>query len=195
MNISLILTDASPLITLAVADELDTLLLPGVLVIVPDMVRFEVTRQAGKPGAQKILDWIRARESKMVSVRSTEVFEEYEKLLSIDPSTKSKNRGEESAGEILGRELNQGIDAAILLFEDSDVKKSNFLVRMPDNVLVMSTSTFLDGLERTGLIPDANAILLKAVTVRGEKILEREVLATEGAEELNTTWMHSMRPR
>lgn len=195
MNITLIVTDASPLITLAVADELDTLLLPGVLVIIPDMVRFEVTRYIGKPGAQKILDWIRANESEMVSVRSTEVFEEYEKLLTIDPATKSKSRGEESAGEILSRELERGADAAILLFEDSDVKKTNFLIRMPDNVLIMSTSTYLDGLKQAGLIRSADEILQKAVQVRGDKIFEKQLLITGEAEKLKTSWPRSMKPR
>jgi hypothetical protein len=35
----------------------------------------------------------------------------------------------------------------MLLFEDSDVRKDNFLVRVPDNVLILSTSEFLFGLE------------------------------------------------
>jgi len=194
MKISLIVTDASPLITLAVAGGLDTLLIPGVRVIVPDMVRFEVIRHPGKPGAQETLDWLRMHE-KDVSVGSTEVWEEYEQLLIINPTIKSRSRGEEAAGEILGRELDHGVDAAILLFEDSDVKKTNFLTRMPDNVLVMSTSTFLDGLEQTGLIHNADEILQKAVSIRGEKILEKQMLITEGAEELKTTWMRSMRPK
>ncbi len=38
MNIALIVTDAGPLITLAVADALDTLLLLGARVIIPDMI-------------------------------------------------------------------------------------------------------------------------------------------------------------
>ena len=42
MKISLVVTEASPLITLAMADALDTLLLQKVPVIVPDMVEYEV---------------------------------------------------------------------------------------------------------------------------------------------------------
>jgi len=34
-----------PLVTLAVAGALDALFLPGLRVVIPDMVRFEVTRQ------------------------------------------------------------------------------------------------------------------------------------------------------
>ncbi len=40
MRISLIVTDAGPLITLALAQALDTLLLLNVPVIVPDMVEY-----------------------------------------------------------------------------------------------------------------------------------------------------------
>jgi hypothetical protein len=41
MTITLIVTDAGPLITLAVADALDTLKLLGARIIIPDMVHFE----------------------------------------------------------------------------------------------------------------------------------------------------------
>lgn len=167
-KISLIVTDASPLITLAVANALDTLLLPGVKVIVPEMVRHEVISHVDKPRAQDVLDWLRAHEQKEVSIGSTEVWEEYVRLLHMTPMARSRNRGEEAAGEVLSRELQAGVDVAILLFEDNDVKKTNFLIRMPDNVLIMSTSAFLYGLERKSSILDANEILLRAVSILGD---------------------------
>ena len=46
MKLSLIVTDSGPLITLAVAGALDVLFLPGLPVIVPDMVRHEVIADA-----------------------------------------------------------------------------------------------------------------------------------------------------
>ena len=58
MKISLIVTDASPLITLAVADALDTLLMPEVKVIIPDMVNFEVIRHINNPGSRELLNWV-----------------------------------------------------------------------------------------------------------------------------------------
>lgn len=193
MKISIIVTDASPLITLAVADALDVLLTPGLMVVVPDMVRFEVTRHADKPGSQKLLEWIRDNEGGLVSVRSTEVFEEYEKLLSIDATTKSKSRGEQAASEILERELGRGLEAAILLFEDGDIKKTNFLIRLPSNVIVLSTSSFLDGLERSCLIDSADSILSVAIqNARPSKILERSALPMDGMVGMEETWNHSM---
>lgn len=186
--ISLIVTDSGPLITLAISGALDTLLLSNVHVIVPDMVRFEVVNHQDKPGAKEVLNWLRNNESNNVTVGSTEVWEEFSILRNANPAIKSKNRGELAASEILERELKNGAKSAIFLFEDSDVKKANFLIRMPDNVLVMSTSLFLDGLKHKGLIPDSDLILNKAVSIRGLGILTRQIIPTSGAEDLAEEW-------
>src|SRR6185312_17222346 len=60
VDIRLIITDAAPLITLAVAQSLDYLLYPGLPVLSPDAVFHEATAEAGKLGAQEIIDWYRA---------------------------------------------------------------------------------------------------------------------------------------
>ncbi len=60
MAVTLIVTDAPPLITLAVARSLDYLLYPALPVPIPDAVFHEATAAAGKLGAEKILDWYRA---------------------------------------------------------------------------------------------------------------------------------------
>ena len=58
------------------------------------------------------------------------------------------------------------------------VRKPNFLVRLPDEVVVASTSEFLFGLERHGLLPDAAAVLARAVSLRGNDILTRHLRET-----------------
>ena len=189
MKISLIVTDASPLITLAIAGELDTLLLPGVRVIVPDMVRFEVVSHIGKPGANEILNWIMENENDLVRVGSTNIWQEFSILQQVNPQTKSRSRGEEAAGEILERELAHGVDAAILLFEDGDLKKDNFIRRMPANVLMMGTSNFLDKLEQLKIIDSANDILNKAIHIRGNDILNRRLVVTKDSEEIKSDWL------
>lgn len=190
-RISIIVTDSSPLITLAVAEALDVLLLPRAKVIIPDMVKFEVARHLDKPGAIEILDWIDRHENRDLIVGMTAEYSEFKVLYKHDHNIKTRNRGEQAAAEILTSELQRGTDAAILLFEDSGIRKTNFLVRLPDNVLVMSTSTFLDGLQKKGWVRNADDILDRAVQVRSNEIRNRTVQATEGAEDLENSWESS----
>ena len=181
MNFSLIVTDSGPLITLAIAESLDVLFLPNVPVIVPDMVRHEVIQDLSKPGAALVAEWIRHHDSRKLTVRPTEIFEEFMLLRSMNPATKTKNRGEQAAAEILARELEGNDFGAVLLFEDSAIRKTHFLTRLPDCVVVTSTSEFLFGLESRGLVQNAQSILDKAVDVRGNDILIRYLAGTENS--------------
>jgi len=193
MNLSLVVTDSGPLITLAVAGALDVLFLPGLPVIVPDMVRYEVIADLSKPGALLVADWIRANNPHRLSVAPTEVFEEFMLLKSINPATKTKNRGEQAAAEVLAKVLEGRDFGAVLVFEDSAVRKTNFLLRLPDAVVVTSTSEFLFGLESRGMIASAQAILERAVDVRGNEILAKYVAGTDGADKL-PDWPQALRP-
>ncbi|MRW89257.1 hypothetical protein GJ699_04610 [Duganella sp. FT80W] len=98
MNIALIVTDAGPLITLAVADALDTLKLLGARVLIPDMVEFEVGRHTDKPGARIFLAWLEANRG-AVEIARTEEFAEFSRLLALDPDLRTRNRGEMAAAE------------------------------------------------------------------------------------------------
>ena len=194
MNFSLIVTDSGPLITLAIAGSLDVLFLPNLPVIVPDMVRHEVIQDLSKPGAALVAEWIRLNDPLRLTVGPTEVFEEFMLLKSVNPATKTKNRGEQAAAEILGRQLEGQDFGAVLLFEDSAVRKANFLTRLPDCVVVASTSEFLFGLESRGLLQDAQSILDQAVNVRGNEILVRYLEGTDDDEPVED-WAVRMRPR
>jgi len=193
MKLSLIVTDSGPLITLAIAGALDVLFLPGLPVIVPDMVRHEVIADLSKPGAMLVADWIRANNPHRLSVAPTEVFEEFMLLKSINPATKTKNRGEQAAAEVLTKVLERQDFGAVLVFEDSAVRKTNFLLRLPDAVVVASTSEFLFGLESRGVIASAQAILDRAVDVRGNELLVRYVAASDESEPLQD-WPQALRP-
>lgn len=194
MNFSLIVTDSGPLITLAVAGSLDVLFLPGLPVVVPDMVRHEVIQDLSKPGAVLVAEWIRLNVPHRLTVMPTEVFEEFMLLKSVNPATKTRNRGEQAAAEILGKELEGKDSGAILLFEDSAVRKTNFLTRLPDCVVVASTSEFLLGLESRGLIQNAQFILDQAVNIRGNEILLRYLAGTENSEPIQD-WAARSRSR
>ena len=81
----------------------------------------------------------------------------------------------------------------MLLFEAAAVRKVTYLTRLPDRVVVTSTSEFLFGLESRRLINDAQGILLRAVDVRGNEVLARYLDGSDGSEPVQD-WADRMAP-
>lgn len=100
VDVTLIVTDVPPLITLAAAGRLDYLLYPGFPVIIPDAVFHEATRQTDRLGAQEILDWYRAHDT-MVRVELTEVFKNEIIRLTTQGGRLERNLGERAAVEVI----------------------------------------------------------------------------------------------
>lgn len=145
MRISIIITGARQLITLAISDALNNLFLPDAQVFISDMVNHELEQLRDISGAQRALEWINEHQSDNVIVYSTEVFEEYTFLCTKKPSVKIKHRGEQAAVEIFQKENELGENTFILLLDDAD-EHSNFLTKPPENVLLLTTSRFLTGI-------------------------------------------------
>jgi hypothetical protein len=99
-RLGLIVTDASPLITLGAAGALSCLLMPGVPVLVPDMVYTEITRDMARLGADEVVDWLRANRGQ-VQIVATTVYAEFETLRATNPQIRSRDRGERAAVVIL----------------------------------------------------------------------------------------------
>lgn len=193
--ISLVVTDSGPLITLALAGELDVLIVKTEIhVVIPDLIRFEVLRHMDKPGAREIDDWIRNNEPERVRIASTEEYEEFMLLLSLKPNAKTKSRGEAAASEVLKRELARGDRIGILLFEDGDVRANKYTLTAPDNVLMLSTAQFLMGLEREKVIQSAEDILDRVTEARGLEVKIPHQHATPGAEDRNDDWSDDFGP-
>lgn len=126
-RIGLIVTDASPLITLAAAGALNCLTMPGIPVMIPDMVYAEVTRDLARLGAADVVRWVR-RYHERVEIAPTEVFADYQALLSLNPNVRMRGRGEQAALEVLGAAVAEDPDLhAILLFEDNDIRMRSFV--------------------------------------------------------------------
>ncbi len=180
-RLGLIVTDSSPLITLGAARALSCLIVPGVPVFIPDMVYAEVTRDMAKLGAEEVVAWIRAHLGQ-VEIVPTEVYAEFEALLSINPKTRSKGRGEQAALEVLNYEINANPELyAMLLFEDNDILSREFVRVLPERVTVLSTGDFLHELEATGRIQSSDHILDEAAE-RGRNVEEqRRPIASESA--------------
>ncbi|MCI0468325.1 MAG: hypothetical protein L0Y57_15215 [Beijerinckiaceae bacterium] len=180
-RLGLIVTDASPLITLGAARALSCLVIPGVPVFIPDMVYAEVTRDMAKLGAEEVVEWIRSNLGQ-VQIVPTQVYAEFEALLNTNPYTRSRGRGEQAALEFLSFEIaaDPGLQA-MLLFEDNDLRGREFVRVLPERVTAISTGDFLHELEDAGRIQSSDHILDEAA-VRGRNVEEqRQPIASEPA--------------
>jgi hypothetical protein len=155
---SLIVTDTSPLFTLALAGSLDVLLRPGMPIRIPDAVFIEATRVRGAPGAEQIVEWINAHLD-MVQIVPTDTGIDQQRRL--EEGRNIRGLGEQAAVEALDRYLRADATAeALLLFEDSDIERRRVIV--DQRVGVISTGDFLRELEDAGLIQSTDHILDEA---------------------------------
>lgn len=88
---SLIVTDHRALIRLALAAELDALVVPDTRLLIPDAVRYWLILDIAKPGAVEALEWMRENEDH-VHVRSTEELEEHLVLRNIGAAESGQGR-------------------------------------------------------------------------------------------------------
>ena len=179
-RLGLIVTDASPLIALAAGDALECLTMPGVPVIIPDMVYFEATQNYAKLGADDIVQWARKHHGQ-VEILPTTVFAEFQGLWAMNPRTRSKGRGELAALEVPNAAIAEDADLeAVLFFEDSDVKKRRFVRGLPERVMALSAGDLLHELEAAGRIQSAGHIL--DVAAGKERNVEAQSEPQAGAE-------------
>ncbi len=158
-RLGLIVTDASPLITLAADEALECLTMPGVAVIIPDMVYAEVAEDLARLGADDIVQWAR-RHRGQVEIVPTTVFAEYQALRATNPRTRSRGRGEQAALEVLNAAIADDADLeAVLLFEDADVRRRRVVRGLPERVMALSTGDLLRELEAAGRIQSADHVL------------------------------------
>ena len=154
----LIVTDTSPLITLAMAGELDLILKPAIAVSIPDAVYVEATRVRWAAGATAILDWLIANRTR-AQIAPTEVG--LDQLRRMEDGRSIRGLGETAALETLDRFLKEDAQAeALLLFEDSDVMRRRAIV--DERVGLISTGDFLRALESAHLIQSSDHVLDKA---------------------------------
>lgn len=176
LGYSLIVTDASPLITLAVADQLNVLLCVGIPVEIPDAVFLEATRVPTAPGADRITTWINEN-SERVRIVPTETGIDQRRRL--EDGRTIRGMGELASIEALEIFLAQNPDAeALLLFEDTDVMKRRAIVDARASLI--GTGDFLRELQNAHLIQSADHILDEAARI-GRNI-DRQRHPTKDAE-------------
>lgn len=164
---TLIVADARPLITLAIAGSLDALLIPGARVIIPDMVMFVATEH-DKSGLSELLDWLSTHQDSVL-IRKTEEHYEFKILRGVNPDKKIGFREERAVGEVMNKELERAPPGKIiLLLDESDIEKSpNYIRTLPDNVRCMSVFMLVDAAKaRTeALLKFSRGLLTKEQTI------------------------------
>src|SRR5260370_42524308 len=114
-RLGLIVTDASPLITLAAGEALECLTMPG--------LPFEVTQDLARLGAGDVVMWARKHRAQ-IEIAPTQTFSEFQSLRAVNPRTRSEGRGEQAALEVLNAAIAEDSELeAVLFFEDSDVRR------------------------------------------------------------------------
>ena len=163
-RIRIVLPDTGPLISLAMGEALDLLLLAkrDVRIVLTDIVHFEVTcRHKDFADGAAILSFVDAHRDR-VEIAPTTIGQFAlpalrDRLGSGDPASLPKDLGELSITSFITsmRETNPG-DPTLMIIEDDWFQ--NNVYQSPGNVHLLSTAAFLDGLQRAGMIESCAAI-------------------------------------
>jgi hypothetical protein len=94
-------------------------------------------------------------------------------LRTINPNTRFQDRGERASLEVLRHKTTADPELqAMLLFEDSDIRRRRFVLLLPERVTAISTGDFLHELEVAGRIQSADHILDEAAA-RGRNVQQQ----------------------
>jgi len=174
-RLTLIVTDTSPLIALALADALALLLRPRLRVCIPDAVYVEATRLRGAQGASRLIEWINGNSPDVV-ILPTEVG--VDQLRRMEEGRSLRGLGEQAAIEALDTVLRNDPEAlALLLFEDGDVERRRAV--LGERATPLSTGDFLRELEAAGMLQSADEVM-DAATAQGRN-LDRQRRARDAA--------------
>ena len=196
-RITVVIADAGPLISLAMGQALDLLLLarPGVQVVLTDVVYFEVTALADRYADGAEIAQFLAQNQDRIAIKETTIGKLALPNLRLQLEQGQKVQWGEDFGELSisgfvksARTFNPGSPTLVLL-EDDWFEENAYA--LPGNVHLVSTSSFLDGLERHGVIPSAQAI--KDRILRRRPGFRRDYLLDREAHKIadGTTWKAS----
>jgi hypothetical protein len=156
-RLKIFVVDTGPLITLAVAQSLDYLLLVDADLIIPDAVLHEATRDAARLGAQDVIDWVKAHRSQ-VEIAPTKAYQVYDAAREAIPNLHEPDLGERAAVEVIEEpDRLQGDERGVLLCEETAVLR-RVVVRDRTRIVELSTLDFLRILEAEQRIQSAEQI-------------------------------------
>lgn len=182
-DLKLFVVDTGPLITLAVADALDYLLLADADLIIPDAVLHEATRDASRLGAQDIIAWVKFHRAR-IEIAPTRTYQIYDAARATIPGLRQSDLGERAAVEVIEEpDRLQGEERGVLLCEESAVLR-RVVVRDRDRIVELSTLDFLRLLEAERRIQSADRVFAAAAEAgrlasRVEKLAQHDVETRE----------------
>ncbi len=180
-SLKLFVIDTGPLITLAAAGALDTLLQVRVDIIIPDAVLYEATHDAAKLGAQDIIDWVKAHRAR-IELAPTQAYAIFTAARASMPKLKEPGLGERAAVEVIEEpDRLTGEERAVLLCEESAVLR-RVIVRDRTRIVELSTMDFLRILEAERRIQSADQVFEAAQQAgRAASRLEKRPTHNEAA--------------
>ncbi len=156
-DLKIFVVDTGPLITLAVAQSLDYLLLVNADIIIPDAVLHEATRDAARLGAEDIIDWMKAHRAH-IEIAPTRAYEIFDAARATSPGLRQPDLGERAAVEVIEEpDRLLGSERGVLLCEETAVLR-RVVVRDATRIVELSTLDFLRILEAEGRIQSAEQV-------------------------------------
>ncbi len=164
VEITLVIPDASPLLTLARIDRLDLLELFAVPIHIVDQVHYEITKTENDPNG-RVAAVLRRMHNQIVIVE-TNVGVGFQTRRARDPETPSRNLGEIAVEEYatrLARSTGPGF-VPLILFEDPDVLELR--IAKLKNVHLLNTTAWLTTLYEAGALPEGRELIQQINTGR-----------------------------
>lgn len=157
----LIIPDAGPVNSLWVAGELPLLLRVGMPVVVIDQVYAELTSDPENyVKDREVRDFIEAHPD-VFTIEETNVGKMAAILREQGTFRTGQSLGEAAIADFFQHGLEKHVlpdQAALLLFEDSDIRSVK-VIRKPPNVHLVSTVAWLKGLQDMGIVASADDII------------------------------------
>lgn len=160
-TVDLVIPDSGPLISLAHAGRLDLVQVFERPVVIADIVKLECLKKPGSPDHDVLADWF-GRMGNGIRIEDTGMRGVYEAAIERERSGEepraTSGYGDAALAFMLRRlDVIAGPDTIpLVLLEDSQAAR---LLQRYDRAHILSTRTWLNSLERAGLIPSADAII------------------------------------
>lgn len=185
VDVAVILSDASPIMTLQRIGRLDTLELFDVPIHIVDQVHWEVTKTANDPTGE--IDATLKRMGNRIEIIETLTGLGFQTRLARDPATASRNIGELAVNEYAISLARSGGPrfVPLVFYEDPDVE--SLPVARLKNVHMLNTTAFLTALYQAGVLPDGMDLIEQINNLRKSPL--RPVDSPARTKKVRSTWI------